>query len=299
MSRAVRLGIFIVIGLIALGTGVFLIGAKHFLFRPKYQINAQFKSVAGLNNGAEVRVGGIHLGTVKRISLPDSPSGKLTVNMELLSSTQHVIRRDSVATIKTEGLLGDKYVEISFGSEKSAEIEPGDMIKGEIPEDFEEAAVAATNQAKAAAASFQDDADALKHNFFLRGFFERRGYEDTGDLKKNNISHLPSERINKEFVFDAKDLFDKPDNAKLKNQKSLDGAGNYLEQTKFSLAVIAVSADTGDAGTDRELTLARAKVVRDYLVQKFKFDDKHLKIIGLGKNPKAGEGSKVDIRIYL
>lgn len=46
---------------------------------------------------------------------------------------QYIIRQNSVATIKTEGLLGDKYVEISFGSEKAPEIESGDTIKGETP----------------------------------------------------------------------------------------------------------------------------------------------------------------------
>jgi hypothetical protein len=62
--------------------------------------------------------------------------------------------------------------------------------------------------------------------------------------------------------------------------------------------VIAVSADIGDTDKDRVLTQARAKVVRDYLVQHFKFDDTRVKIIGLGKSPKPDETSKVEILIY-
>jgi len=46
------------------------------------------------------------------------------------------------------------------------------------------------------------------------------------------------------------------------------------------------------------LTEARAKVVRDFLVQHFKFDDTKVKTIGLGKSPEAGENGKVEIRIY-
>jgi outer membrane protein OmpA-like peptidoglycan-associated protein len=298
MSRAFRLGIFIVTTLLILVAGVFLIGDKRLLFRHTYQLGAEFQNVAGLTNGADVQVGGIHMGTVKYISLPGSPRGKLTVLMDLANSTKNIIRRDSVATIKTEGLLGNRYIEISFGSEKAPNIENGDTIKGETPVDFSEAAVAATNQTKTAAAAFQEDAEALKQNFLLRGFFERRGYDDPTELKKNNLSHLPSQPTSKQFEFDAKAIFDKPDNAKLKNKKDLDEAGQFLKQNKFSLAVVAASDEAGDTNKARVLTQARAKVVRDYLVQNFKFDDTRLKIIGLGKSSKEDEVSKVEILVY-
>ena len=85
-------------------------------------------------------------------------------------------------------------------------------------------------------------------------------------------------------MYDAKDIFDKSDNAKLKNEKALDEAGKFLEQNKFRLAVVAASDEIGDTDKDRVLTQARAKVVRDYLVQNFKFDDTRVKIIGLGKS---------------
>jgi outer membrane protein OmpA-like peptidoglycan-associated protein len=299
MSRVFRLGIFIVATVLILVAGVFLIGDKRFLFRRTYRLEAEFQNVAGLNNGADVRVGGIHLGTVKHISLPGGPSGKLAVVMDMANSTKNIIRQDSVATIKTEGLLGNKYVEISFGSEKAPEIESGAIIKGETPVDFSDAALAAMNQMKSAAGAFQDDADALKQNFLLRGFFQRRGYEDASELKSNKISQLPSKRINKEFVYEAKDIFEKSDNAKLRNQKAIDEAGKFLEQNKFSLAVVAASDEIGDTDKDRVLTQARAKVVRDYLAENFKFDDTRVRIIGLGKSLKDGDASKVEILIYF
>jgi outer membrane protein OmpA-like peptidoglycan-associated protein len=298
MSRALRLGIFIAATLPVLAAGIFLIGDQRFLFRRTYRVKAEFQNVAGLNNGADVRIGGIHLGTVKYISLPRNPSEKLSVVMDLASSTKNLIRQDSVATIKTEGLMGDKYVDISFGSDKAPEIESGDSIKGQTPVDFADAALAATNQTRAAAAAFAEDAEALKQNFLLRGFFKRRGYQDASELRKNKISQLPSQPSSKEFAFDAKQIFGKADNAKLTKTKALNQAGQYLEQNKFSLAVVAASSETGDTDKDRTLTQARAKVVRDYLVQNFKFDDTRVKIIGLGKSPKAGETSRVEILIY-
>ena len=298
MSRAVRLGIFFVATLLILGAGVFLIGNQRLLFRRTYRIKAEFQTVAGLNNGADVRVGGIHLGTVRYISLPASPSGKLTVAMDLANSTKKIIRQDSVATIKTEGMVGDKYVEITGGSEKAPAVENGDTIKGQTPVDFSDAALAATNQARVAATAFAEDADALKRNFLLRGFFKRRGYESDSDLRKNRISQLPSQRSSKEFVYDANKIFGRSDSANLTHKKTLNSAGKFLEQNKFNLAVVAASTETGDSGKDRVLTQARAKVVRDYLVQNFKFDDTRMKIIGLGKSPRAGRTSEVEILIY-
>jgi hypothetical protein len=87
------------------------------------------------------------------------------------------------------------------------------------------------NQTKAMASAFADDADALKQNFLLRGFFNRRGYEEPGELKENKISQLPSQPSDKEFAYDAKEIFDKSDNAKLKNEKALDAAENSWNKT--------------------------------------------------------------------
>src|ERR1700722_192911 len=122
MSKAFRIGIFVAFALAALSIGIFLIGNKEFLFTPTYVLKTDFQNVGGLDKGAEVRVGGIHEGTVSGIDLPAEPGGKVTVEMKLHTATENLIRKDSIASIKTEGLLGDKYVEISFGTEKAAAV---------------------------------------------------------------------------------------------------------------------------------------------------------------------------------
>jgi ABC-type transporter Mla subunit MlaD len=71
------LGAFIVVTLAILATGVFIIGSKEYLFRPTYQLKAQFDNVAGLANGADVQVGGIHSGTVTDIEMPHKPGDKV------------------------------------------------------------------------------------------------------------------------------------------------------------------------------------------------------------------------------
>src|SRR5271163_4887919 len=116
MSRAVRLGVFIVATLAILAAGIFIIGSKQYLFSSTYQLKAQFDNVEGLDAGADVRLGGVHSGTVRAIVLPRKPGEKVTVFMDLGKSTHQIVKQDSVVTIETEGLLGNQYLAISFGS---------------------------------------------------------------------------------------------------------------------------------------------------------------------------------------
>ena len=149
MSTAFRIGVFIALGLLSLSIGIFMIGSKDFLFSSTYGLKADFQNVGGLNNGADVRVGGIHEGTVKEIDLPSQSDGKVTVVMNLRSATRNIIKKDSHAAIKTEGLLGDKYIEISFGSTKGDAVQNGDTIASETPKDMSEQARALTDEAQA------------------------------------------------------------------------------------------------------------------------------------------------------
>src|SRR5215510_3587050 len=110
MPRLLRLGIFIVTTLVLFGAGIFWIGSRDFRFTSTYKLSADFPNVAGLTEGATVRVGGIHQGTVRRIILPERPDHKVRVEMDLKAATRNVIKKDSLASIRTEGLVGDQYV---------------------------------------------------------------------------------------------------------------------------------------------------------------------------------------------
>src|SRR5207253_1404235 len=135
MSRAFRLGAFIFATLLIFAIGVFMIGNREFLFKSTYHLKADFDNVKGLNDGADVRVGGIHKGTVKRIDLPPRPDQKVTVLMDLDTGTRGILKKDSVASIRSEGLVGDKYVEISFGSKDGEKLKDGDTIDSQPPQD--------------------------------------------------------------------------------------------------------------------------------------------------------------------
>jgi phospholipid/cholesterol/gamma-HCH transport system substrate-binding protein len=360
MSRAARLGAFIIATLAILATGVFLIGSKQYLFSPTYRLKAQFATVVGLDAGAEVRIGGVHTGTVREIDLPSKPTDKITVLMDLQRSTHAIVKQDSVASIETEGLLGNEYIAISFGSEQALNVKDNDTISSEAPlviadlmkkadgilDTSQEALNNVTvvtanlssistkinqgqgtigslvndkkiytqldqttaglrdtvNHAQAGVTAFQENMEAMKQNFLVRGFYKKRGYESSSDLEKNEIAKLPDSAPLKSFAFDSKQLFDKQDTAKPKNQKALRAAGQFLADTEFGVAVVIVSAGTtGDEQKDLVLTQARAMVVRDYLVGNFSFDDTQLKTLGRGKGksdtPDSGWGS-VEIIIY-
>src|SRR2546423_13774546 len=98
MSRAFRLGIFVVMTLLVLGAGIFWIGSSRFLFRSTWRLNADFPNVAGVINGGEVRVAGIHHGTVRRIEVPSNPTGKVHVEMELDGAARQVGKKGSMAS---------------------------------------------------------------------------------------------------------------------------------------------------------------------------------------------------------
>src|SRR6266404_6508555 len=133
MSRAARLGTFIIATLVILAAGIFIIGSKQYLFTSTYRLKAQFATVVGLDPGADVRVGGVHSGTVRGIELPHKPTDKITVLMDLQRSTHEIIKQDSIAAIETEGLLGNEFVSISFGSAQALNVKDDDTIASQPP----------------------------------------------------------------------------------------------------------------------------------------------------------------------
>src|SRR5580700_4750853 len=136
MSRSFRLGLFLLATLAILATGVFLVGRQESKFGSNYRVRSEFANVAGLSEGADVRVGGIRKGTVRSIELPKTPDGQVAIVMDLDKSTQAIVKQDSVAWIQSEGLLGDKYVEVSFGSVDAERLKGGETIESQPPFDI-------------------------------------------------------------------------------------------------------------------------------------------------------------------
>jgi hypothetical protein len=135
MTKLALLGLFILAALAILFAAVFVIGDRQLLFTTSYHLHAEFPTVAGLLNGAEVRIGGVRQGTVDDIRLPARPGDKVVVSMALDSSTRNLVRKDSIAEIETEGLLGNKFIALSFGSLNVAGVKDWDTIASAPPFD--------------------------------------------------------------------------------------------------------------------------------------------------------------------
>ena len=163
MSRVARLGVFIVLTLAILATGVFIIGSKAYLFRSTYQLRAQFDNVAGLAAGADVQVGGVHSGTVHSIDLPHRPGDKVTVVIDLDRSTHEIIKQDSVASIETEGLLGNQYLAISFGSRGQGDVRDGDLIQSKPPLEMSDLIMKASDILSSSQQAIQNASQATAH----------------------------------------------------------------------------------------------------------------------------------------
>ncbi len=131
-----KLGIFIFIGSTLLVIGIFLLGNKEALFSPTFTVQAYFNNIEGLRNGAPVRLGGIDVGSVKDIEIVKDTTGRVKVSLRLLKDIQRFIRKDTRASIETEGLVGNKVVILQIGSSDADLIEDGGTIQSKEPVGF-------------------------------------------------------------------------------------------------------------------------------------------------------------------
>lgn len=124
-------GIFVLASFALLFLVVVLIGRRQNIFEDRYEIMGVFNRVGGLQTGAEVHLAGISIGYVKDIRF--SPKNKVEVIMSVSEDQAERIRQDSIASITTMGLMGDRYVEITIGAEEYLPIDPGGEIKTQEP----------------------------------------------------------------------------------------------------------------------------------------------------------------------
>lgn len=116
-STEIKVGIFVVGILLLFGAAVFTIGSHQKYFQRQYTLWASFSNISGLIVGAPVRLAGLTVGRVNNIRFPEDTGAKtITVELKISKGVQKRVREDSIASIQTMGLLGDKYVEISLGS---------------------------------------------------------------------------------------------------------------------------------------------------------------------------------------
>jgi phospholipid/cholesterol/gamma-HCH transport system substrate-binding protein len=176
MERDARInlsvGAFVLTALVALAIGILSLTAESGFFQAQYRLTGNFKNVLGLLPGAPVWLGGKEVGRVDRIRFqPISADEPVLVVLRVNEDVQDRIRDDSVASIGTIGLLGDSYVEISFGSAGAAVLLDGDEIETSDPANVG----ALMSEGRNALASINELSGSL--NEVVKTFSEQKGAE--------------------------------------------------------------------------------------------------------------------------
>jgi len=131
-----RVGVFVLLALAAFLGTIYALGARARLFEARYVIHADFTEVAGLTEGATVRLAGVQIGRVTGVHLPGEPGGKVRVDLDITRRYADRIRQDSGARIETQGLLGDKVVEVTVGTTAAPALRAGEVLAARDPTDF-------------------------------------------------------------------------------------------------------------------------------------------------------------------
>ena len=127
-SKYVRLGIFVIAGIIVFTLAVFFVGNRQHLFGENLSVSSVFKNVNGLQAGNNVRFAGLDAGTVKEIVMLNDTS--ITVNMLLDMKIAEKIHKNALATINSDGLVGSMVVNIIPGEGvRGAVLEHGDTLE--------------------------------------------------------------------------------------------------------------------------------------------------------------------------
>ncbi|MBI3630291.1 MAG: MCE family protein [Candidatus Rokubacteria bacterium] len=136
MATQLRVGVFVLIAFAVFLGLIYMLGARARLFEAKYTLYSDFTEVGGLMEGATVRLAGVQIGRVTAVRLPGQPGGKVRVEMRIASQYADRIRKNSVARIETQGLLGDKILEISVGLASEPAVPPGAVLASREPTDL-------------------------------------------------------------------------------------------------------------------------------------------------------------------
>ena len=205
----IRLGLFIAGGLAIFVFAIFIIGKQKNLFSPVFRLTSSFYNVSGLQVGNNVRFSGITVGTVDRIGIINDSTIK--VDMLIRKEVKQFIKTDCEVAIGSSGLIGDKLLIITQGSTDAAVVKDGQQLESMEPVEMD--AIMANLQItseqlaeimfninnsngtlgrlindssiannfsqtmvniRTSSKGFSENMDAAKHNFLLKGYFNKK-----------------------------------------------------------------------------------------------------------------------------
>ncbi|MEO8515379.1 MAG: MlaD family protein [Flavobacterium sp.] len=222
-----KLGMFVIIGISLFVIAIYFIGINRNLFVSTFQLKSHFKNVSGLKVGNNVRFSGINVGSVDGIEFISDTT--VVVNLLIKKEVQQYIKTDAMASIGSDGLMGDKVLTISPGTASNSivknnasiastnAIEMEDIMKSvktsvdnisvitdQLTEfsykmndkngalskllsdqTFANKMDATMNNVKNATKGLNENMEAAKHNFLLRGYFKKKKKAEEKKAEEN------------------------------------------------------------------------------------------------------------------
>lgn len=126
-TQKIRLGVFVIIGLSFFILAIYFIGNKQQMFGKTEHLKAVFNNVGGLQLGNNVRFSGINVGTVRRIEVINDST--ISVDLQIDKAIFPHIKKDAIATIGSDGLVGSVIINIIPGKGNMPAVKPGDVIQ--------------------------------------------------------------------------------------------------------------------------------------------------------------------------
>ena len=151
-----RVGLTVILASLALGFLLFLMSGTSGLFTPRVTLKSYFDNAQGLREGAPVRLSGVDIGNVTGIRIVPDKAKQLTpveVTMKVNTKYSFGMRRDSVTSLETAGVLGETYLDIESSQAIGAPVQDGDTLPTQVHPDF--------NQVVRASQSTLENMDAL------------------------------------------------------------------------------------------------------------------------------------------
>jgi phospholipid/cholesterol/gamma-HCH transport system substrate-binding protein len=134
-------GVTVIVSLVILGILIFLMNSTGGIFTKKVVLKAYFDNASGLREGAPVRLEGVDIGNVTGIRIVTDPNHKLApveVTMKVNTRYHSALRKDSMVTMSTAGVLGETFVDINSRGAKGAQVSDNDVLQSEQKPDLQD-----------------------------------------------------------------------------------------------------------------------------------------------------------------
>ncbi|MEO7793882.1 MAG: MlaD family protein [Thermoanaerobaculia bacterium] len=248
-NAARKVGLLLLVALALAMAALFLVGEKRNLFSQKNDYIIRFDSVSGLQEGSNVQLDGVGVGSIAALDLSeDVEKNQIEIRIRIQARFAARIREDSMARIRTLGLLGDKYIEISSGTPRFPEVPEGGTI-GTAP-------VADVDRLRASGEDLINNVTRITEQLTtILGRMER-GEGILGELTKDAE---PNRKVTTEFIAtldSIRAMFDefKNGDGPLPRMLGDRGLGDKLESTVTRLDSLLGKAESGQGALSMLLT---------------------------------------------